>query len=288
MRTLLLCVLATVACNKKTAPEPAALGSATPGSAVSPAPDAASAPAWTATSHAIELTCGDSPLELTPPQAAAKPAPDRPLGRSDALAVCRDQPSVDAVCGCLAKSVATWGKSLLLAGPATCEVQPNAQPDAAILQIVDNPAETATKSGGAALVMVAKRGATWSAVAVIDAAGDIDLAATPKLVGSLKLVSFDPHPGSMYSIETRSESRQADMGEHSIEGSVIATLCSAASGVCYTPLKLGTWTYTWTPKANACQISALALFSATFDAGGATLRLDHGSDSDGRAGRYRF
>ena len=151
MRALLFCVLATGAC-KKPAAEPA-VGSAAAGSATKAQPDASAAP-WTATSHPIALACGDAALPLPPPQATTKPVVDQPLKPDTPIADCRDQASVDAVCGCLAKSVATWGKQFALAGPATCAVQPNAQPDAAIVKLTDNPADTSTKTGGAALVMV--------------------------------------------------------------------------------------------------------------------------------------
>lgn len=290
MRTLGLFLLA-VACNKS-APTPGeGSGSAllvhagTAESAGSPP-----ATAWTFSTHPIDLACGDGPLAMTPPL-PTKPSAERQLKRGEALPDCHNQVSVEAVCACLAKSISSWGKSLLLVGPASCTRLSNTQPDVSIVEIVDSPTETAMKTGGSALVMVGKYGQTWTPVAVLAAEGDVDLEATPKLTASLKLISFDAHPGSVYSIETRSETRDSDMGDHTIDGSETTTLCTRPNDspmFCYSPLKVGTWTYSWTPRSNSCETSALALFAASLDATGATLQLKYGSDADGAAGHYRF
>jgi hypothetical protein len=294
--SLLVVVLAAAfGCKHNPSSEPGT-GSATTGSATTVAQaavdaGAAAAPAWKATSHPIELACGDAPLPLPPPQPAAAPAATRTFKPGNTFTQCHDQLSLDAACDCLAKSIATWGKSFLLAGPATCAPQPNAT-DAAIVQLQDNPADTASHTGGSALLLVAKRGATWSAISVVDTTGDIDLAQTPKLTGSVKLVALDAH-GSIYSIETRNETAQSDMGEHDLDGTVTGTLCSIpsdahADAFCYVPVNLGTWSYTWTPKEGSCEIKKLATFNASYDGAGATLQLAHGSDADGVAGRYQF
>ena len=286
------------ACHKKPASEPAngSAGSATPVAQANDAAPAPAAPAWTAKSHPIELECGDDPLKLTPPQPSAVPAAARTFKHADAFAQCRDQASVEAACDCLAKSIATWGKKLLLAGPATCSPQPNAQPDGAVVLLQDNPANTDSHTGGGALVLLAKRGATWSALSILETSGDIDLSQTPKLGGSVKLVAFDAHPvanGSLYSIETQAETHESDMGVHELQGTATDTLCSIpsdahAEAFCYEPVGLGSWSYTWTPKESSCEIKKLATYTASLDATGATVQLDHGSDGDGVAGRYKF
>jgi hypothetical protein len=290
---VLSATVAALACNKKPTGEPAA-GSATP-VAQSADAAAAAAPAWSATSRPIELACGDGPLTLTPPQPAGSP-PAHSFKHGDALSQCHDQSSIDAACDCLAKSIATWGKTFLLGGPATCTQQPNARADGAVVLLQDNPADTATHTGGSALVMLAKRGATWSAISVVESSADIDLTQTPKLTGSLKLVAFDEHPsasGSLLSIETRTETAQSDMGEHDLDGTASATLCvvpsdAHAEAFCYVPVSLGSWSYTWTPKEGSCEIKKLATFAAAYDPTGVMLRLDHGSDGNGVAGRYGF
>ncbi len=292
---VLSAAIAALACNKKPTSEPA-VGSATPVAQSADAEAAAAAPAWSATSHPIELACGDGPLTLTPPQAAASPTAARTFKHGDTLSECHDQASIDAACDCLAKSIATWGKQLLLAGPATCMQQPNARADGAVVMLQDNPPDTATHTGGSALVLLAKRGATWSAISVVESSADIDLTQTPKLTGSLKLVAFDEHRiagGSLYSIETRTETAQSDMGEHDLDGTASATLCPVPSDAhsaafCYAPVSLGSWSYTWTPKEGSCEIKKLATFAATYDPSGAMLRLDHGSDVDAVAGHYGF
>ncbi|HEX4455912.1 MAG TPA: hypothetical protein VH143_33860 [Kofleriaceae bacterium] len=292
---VLSAIVAAFACNKKPTSEPAP-GSAAPVAQAADAAAAAAAPAWSATSHPIELACGDGPLTLTPPQPAASPAAARTFKHGDAFSQCHDQASIAAACDCLAKSVATWGKKLLLAGPATCTPQPNARADGAVVLLQDESPDTATRAGGSALVLLAKRGATWSAISVVESSADIDLTQTPKLTGSLKLVAFDEHPiagGLLYSIETRTETAQSDMGEHDLDGTASATLCSVPADAhpdafCYVPVALGSWSYTWTPKEGSCEIKKLATFAATYDATGATLRLDHGSDADTVAGHYGF
>ena len=237
------------------------------------------------------LTCGDQPLPLPPPQPTAKPSADRPLGHGDPITQCHDQPSVDAACTCLLGSIAAWGATFQLAAPATCKPVPGA-PDAQLVEIKDTPADPEAKHGGSALVLVAKHGAAWSAVTVVDAQGDIDLTQTPKLGESLTLQAFEPHPtatGSLLWIQTRSETHEADMGDHDLDGGVLGTVCTlGAQPSCYAPLKLATWTYTWTPAKGTCEIAKLSARSASLDATGVTLQLEHGSDADGIAGRYRL
>lgn len=285
---LLLCAL-VIGCKKPAPPAPSAGSNATPAKpaeTVLPAPVAA-APAWTAKSQPIELTCGDQPLALPPPRPAAKPSADRALAHGEAITQCHDQPSVDAACTCLVGAIASWGASYQLAAPATCKPVPGA-PDAQLVEIKDTPADPDAKHGGSALVLVARHGATWSAVTVVDAQGDIDLTQTPKLGESLTLQAFEPH-GSLIWIQTRSETHEADMGDHDLDGGVLGTVCTlGAQAACYAPLKLATWTYTWTPAKSTCEIAKLSVRSASFDATGVTLRLEHGSDADGIVGRYRI
>jgi hypothetical protein len=268
---------------KKSEPTAPSVGSNAPSKPAAPA-----APAWTAKSQPIELACGDKPLPLPPPQPAAKPSGERPLKHGDAVTQCHDQASVDAACACLVSSIATWGASFQLAAPATCKATPAAPADAQLVEIQDGP-DPDVKRGGSALVLLAKRGQTWSAVAVVDAQGDIDLAQTPKLGESLSVVAFEPHPtaaGPLYWIQTRSETHESDMGDQDLEGGVLGTLCTPA--FCYAPLKLGTWTYSFTPAKETCEISKLTTLSASFDASAITLQLEHGGDADGAAGRYRL
>ncbi len=56
---------------------------------------------------------------------------------------------------------------------------------------------------------------------------------------------------------------------------------------CDKPLELGKWTYTVTSDST-CTIAKLVTYTATLDGTSATLRLDHGSDTDGLAGHYLF
>jgi hypothetical protein len=298
--TLRWIALAALACSCKKAPavdEAAGSGSAvTPsvgnaGSAVTPPP----APAWRIESHPLELACGDQPLALPAP-ASATPVADRPLARAVGIAPCHDQASVAAACACLAKAVDTWGPTLGLSATAGCEPASMSSPDAQVVEVRSQPADTAATSGGEAFVLVARHGTTWSPVAVIDAAPDVDLSQTPKASHRATIASLEARPiadGTMLWIESRSEVQERSMGDLDRDGEALGTICvvpSAASAApfCYAPLRLGAWSYALTVADGTCAIHNVATFAATIDATSATLRLVHGADADGVVGRYRL
>lgn len=295
-------------CKKSpTAGETPAPGAAGPGSGsmqppgtASDAPGAAPAPPWKIESRPLELPCGDKPLGLPPPVAAAKPAVDRTLAHADTIAQCRDQASVAAACACLAGAIDKWGSNLNLSATGECEPQPQSSSEAQIVEVRSKPADLAATSGGEAFVLVAKHGGTWSAVAVIDAAPDVDLTVTPKVSHRAKIATFESHSlpsGSLYWIESQSEAQEKSMGDLERDGEAQGTICvmpaaASAAPFCYAPLKLGAWTYAFTvakaDQPDACSIRSVATYTATLDAAAATLRVVHGSDADGTAGHYRL
>jgi hypothetical protein len=269
-----------------------------PGSSSAPVPiaiDAAvvGAPTWTAKSQPIELACGNKPLTLPAPMPAPAPAADRTLSHDDGITQCHDQATVAAACACLAGSTGVWATSLRLSTSADCKpVSQNA--DAQIVEVTSQPADTDAKSGGNALVLVAKHGAKWSAVAVVDSEPDIDLSQTPRMTEHSGIAKFEAHPlvdGQLYWIVSQTETQDTSTGDVDHDGGMLGTICVAPTNpntpaFCYTPLKLGAWTYA--AADSTCTITKLVTLSATLDATSATLRLDHGSDTDGLAGHYLF
>ena len=257
-------------------------------------------PAWTIDSQPVDLMCADKPLALPPPAGAAPaPAPaPRALPRADAIRACQDQASVAATCDCLVKSIEDWGGDLGLSPAVECEPQPPANADAQLVEVSSKPADDSSTSGGEAFVFVAKHGATWSPVAVIESAPDVDLSVTPKASHTAKIDRVTSHAapsGSLYWIESHHEAQDKDVGDTDHDGDAHGTVCLVPGGAaasCTKPLVLGTWSYAFSlPRADqpdACTIAKVSTFTATVDAGGVTVKLAHGPDSGGEAGRYTF
>ena len=251
------------------------------------------APTWTAKSEPIALMCGDKPLAMPPRDPAAKPAADRNLSHADGIAVCHDQATVAATCACLAGSIATWGPGL--SGSGDCKPVSQAS-EAQIVEVTSQPADADAKSGGEALVLVVKHGAKWSAVAVVDAEPDIDLTSTPRMTEHAAIAKFETHPladGQLYWVVSQTETQDKSMGDVDHDGRTRGTICVAPTNpntpaFCYTPLALGSWIYSFTAQDSSCAINKITTHTATLDGTAATLRLDHGSDSDVIAGRYLF
>lgn len=291
-----------VGCKKAATVDDKPLPGSGSGSATAPrpAPDGpvANAPAWKVESQLVALACGDKPLKLPPPVPAAKPAVERMLAHADAMTVCQDQASVAAACTCLAGAVDKWAGGL--SAPAECEVQNQADPRAQLVMVSSNPADGATKSGGTAFLLVARHGAMWSAAGIVEIAPDVDLSETPKASRRATIAKFEPHPlaaATLYWIESQSETQEHSMGDLDHDGAAHGTICVApdaatAAPFCYKPLSLATWTYSFTPaKADApdaCTIQGVTSFEVGLDATSATVRLVHGNDSEGMAGRYRL
>lgn len=265
-----------------------------PGSAAGSAKGStAPAASWKIDSQPVELLCGSKPLELPAPAATA-PVADRPLPHA-AMTSCQNQTSVVAVCNCLTKSVKDWGASLGLSPSVECELQPPANADAQIVEISRNPADDST-SGGEAFVFVAKHGAAWSAVAVIEAAPDVDLSVTPKASHTAKIDRVEAHAianGNLYWIDSHHEAQDKDMGDTERDGEAHGTTCIVAANsapYCSTPLVLGAWTYAFSlakaGQPDACTITKVSTYAATVDATAVTTHVVHGSDDGGVAGRY--
>jgi hypothetical protein len=301
-RAFAFAMVAVLAGCKKAAPvedKPApGSGSAAATPPVAP-PDAASAtaPAWKLDSQPVELTCDDKPLKLPAP-GTVKPPVDRTLGRAGAIAVCQNQASVAAACSCLAASVDKWAGGI--SAPGECEVQKQSDPHAQLVKVSSNPPDGATKSGGETFVLIARRDATWSPAGIVEVAPDIDFSETPKATQKATIARFESRPladGTLLWIESRHETQEHSAGDLDQDGAAQATICvvpgaAASPAFCYKPLALGSWVYSFTTaKAgdpSACSVSSAATFAVSLEPGSATVRLTHGSDSEGLAGHYRL
>jgi len=229
----------------------------------------------------FELPCGDAPLAQPAPKLAAKAAPERAAKRAEGIAQCHDQASVDAVCACLA------GKT------GSCHALPQATASAVVVDVPSQPASDSI-SGGNTLVLIAKHGATWSAVSAVETAADIDLKEMPHATASAKLARLDVRAtaaGTQIWIESWNQREEKSVGDLDRDGEEHGTLCiapAAAPPFCYAPLPLGSWFYSFDMQKGTCEIQTLSMFAATIDPPAATLRLVHGADKDGLAGSYKF
>jgi hypothetical protein len=289
-RRWVLFVVIVASCKKAPGGDKPTPGSDQPGSGSAPPPAAS----WKIDSQPVELLCGSKPLALPTPAAPGAKG-DRALAHADAIPSCQDQASVAAVCDCLTKSIKDWGGSLGLSPAVQCELQPPANPDAQIVEVSSKPADDST-SGGEAFVFVAKHGAAWSPVAVIEDAPDVDLSVTPKASHTAKIDHVEAHAiasGNLYWIDSHHEAQEKSMGDSERDGEAHGTACIVPTNgapYCGKPLVLGAWTYAFTvakaDQPDACKITKASTYAATVDATSVTTRLVHGSDDGGIAGRY--
>lgn len=282
----------------------AAPGSATPetppvGSAAPPAGSAAAAPAWKLESQPIELSCGAKPLPIP---AAATPADtgERSLPRATAIAGCRDQASVEAVCKCLATSVDSWARQAGLSAPASCAPAPQGSDVARLVEVKSQPSDPDSVAAGAAFVLVAAHGGTWSAINIVEAAPDVDLTETPRASHGATIAMFETRPrdgATLVWVQSRNQYSETDMGEQDVNGAAALSLCVVPAAAdqppyCHAPIKLAAWEYFFTiaraDRDDACKVRNTGVMSARLDSSGAlTVRLDRGVDKAGHAGRYR-
>jgi hypothetical protein len=249
---------------------------------------------WQLQSKPVEVEC---PL----PAATAAPAEAaRPLARATPLTVCQQQASVEAACTCLASSLASWGASTGLEGAATCE---GAEPHGTQAQLVivrDTPAAPDATAAGTALVLLARRGTTWSALQVVDAAPDVDLGETPNAVHAATVRAYEERPdaaGTTIWVESQNQYSETDAGEEEVRGDAALTLCAipaaaTAPASCDARIALASWDYSITRARgdgeDQCQVRAGVGYRATLTSSGTlTLALERGKDDAARAGSYR-
>lgn len=239
-------------------------------------------------SHAVQLMCGEKPLALPAPAAAAA-KPDRPLSHLGEIKSCPDQASVAAACDCLVKGFKSWGKDLDFSAQVECEPQPPVGTDLQIVEVKSKAANDQT-SGGEAFVVVAKHGSAWSPVAVIESAPDVDRSVTPQASHRATLDRVESH-GDVYWIETHHEAQDKDAGDTDREGEAHGTVCVVGATPWCGEILLGAWTYAFAPfqgSGGECTITKISTYSAAVDEHSVNVRLEHGGDDGGVAGKYTF
>jgi tetratricopeptide (TPR) repeat protein len=237
----------------------------------------------------LELRPNDAIKERLANLQLAQP---RRLPTGASLTACQNQASVDAVCKCLATSVAEWGKAGGIEGKVTCEAAPEHGALGALVVVQEQPADPDAAVGGSAFVLVAKRGETWSPLQVVERADGIDLTVTPKATHTAKITAYEER-GTTIWVESQNQFSETGGGEREVRGEAGVTTCDVgAPGSCAARIPIATWDYTQTlahgDGEDQCDVRSLSAFRATLTSANAlTLVLAAGSDDGGRAGRYQ-
>ncbi|MEM9490045.1 MAG: hypothetical protein AAGC55_12935, partial [Myxococcota bacterium] len=139
---------------------------------------------------------------------------------------------------------------------------------------------------------------TFTAVAVLATAPDVDLGETPRAVHAATIVALHHKPfgsGTLIWVESRARYTDSDMGTEQTTEDLALTLCidpadTARAPYCHAPLTLGQLESTYEPADDACTLTESSYrFAAAMDASGTlAVILDHGRAPDSRAGHYRL
>jgi tetratricopeptide (TPR) repeat protein len=142
------------------------------------------------------------------------PVAPRRLEKAPAMTACQALASVEAVCACLAKLPGLWGDGADSAGPGTCEPLAHRGAAAALVSVISNPTDPDARRPGTAIVLVAKRGATWSALGELDLAPEIDTDVSPRGSNAVDVVMYDerPIPGGTPGVGPEPEQVLGDRG----------------------------------------------------------------------------
>jgi hypothetical protein len=283
MRRSLVVAFALAACKHAPPDSTEASGSA---------PVAPPVATWSVDVKPIDLDCGSSgPVPVPAAPATSAPPPEAKLDRAAAVAVCRDQASADALCTCLVDSVERWGKEYEVQKPVECSVRDH-DATAGILQVRRTSDDI---SGGQALVVAARRGSTWSPVAVIETADSIARDERPHASHEAKVFAFESHPsanGTLYWIATQEETQEKDAGEAERDGSAHGTVCivGATDASCYKPITLAAWQYSFPvfDEKGKCTVTAVETYKATLTPTKLTVRLAGGVQEHGKSAGYRL
>nr|MBA3818632.1 hypothetical protein [Deltaproteobacteria bacterium] len=155
-------------------------------------------------------------------------------------------------------------------------------------------------AAGTALVLVAKQGATWSALQIVDAAPDVDLTETPKVVHAATVLGYEERAepgGTLIWVQSQNQYAETMMGEADARGEAALTLCTvpAAAGgrpTCSPRRPIASWDHSFIPArdegVDRCEVRTDVAYAASLTSGGPlTLVLASGTDDAGRAGRYQ-
>lgn len=273
-------------------------------------------PAWQRESAPVALGCADerkakgkarkaaaSKSAAAAGSAATKPGPapaSRPVARAPLLTACQEQPSAEAACDCLGKTAARWGAAFELGDGATCEKLPQHGATGQLVSVC-GVASRDTLVPACALVLVARRGASWSALQVVDTSDGVDLEEQPQATPSAEALRYEELPyggGTLFWVQTQSKLSEWSMGELEESGDASLTLCARPAGAteaawCTSRLRLAAWDTVMTPDRDGgddrCQVRSATALRAAMDAAGAlTFTLAVGADEAGLVGRHQL
>lgn len=220
------------------------------------------------------------------------PAAPRPLPSATLLTACQGLASVDAVCTCLVSSVGQWGAAGGLEGTVGCEPAKERGTQAQLVVVQEQPANPDEATGGTAIVLVGKRGESWSALQVVETADEVDLTETPNAMHAASVLAYEER-GTTIWVETTNHYSDRGAGETESRGEVGLTVCRVGEpAACAKRIPLAAWD-TSSISAHGegddtCEVRSAFAYRATLSSAGVlTLALVAGMDDGGRAGRYQ-
>jgi hypothetical protein len=287
-----------------------AAGSTAAGDAAKAAPEASPKQKWRRESAPLQLDCDGAPAAKagakhpsgSPAVAAAEPAV-RTLPRAELMQECQGHGSVEEACGCLAKAMTPSG------GVASCEVtepearerEPKARSDRGrLVSVWSGSGERDTLDKGRTLVLLARRGATWSALLAVDSSDEVDRTETPQTSDLASVRRYEELPlggGTLFWIQTASESSDVAAGDRFVQGSAGLTLCAvpadgADGAASCARLSLGEWDYDFSERDGAsprCQVRKASRYRVRLDERGeGEVILESGVDDQKLAGRFKL
>lgn len=222
----------------------------------------------------------------------------RSLPPAPTLAACQDLPSADAACACLAKATEAWGSAAGFDGPGTCEL---ATSGGALgkLVLVRATSESDTIVSRSALVLITKRGASWSALQLIETTPEVDRDETPRAAHDATPLRYEERPidgGTLLWVQSENAYTDTGAGERDAVGDAGLTVCVVPSAIgsppwCLARQPIASWSHSSSAfdDAEPCEARVALSYRATLASSGLlTLVLAEGVDVEGRAGSYQF
>lgn len=205
---------------------------------------------------------------------------------------CQGLPSAAAVCDCLLDAAATSDET-----GSRCEpTKPQGARGHVVALETDIP-DSDDYDPARRLVLVAKVGAAWSAIQLVDQADSVDHAEMPLATEGAEVTAYEELPyrgGTLHWVQTVSEFSETMMGETLERGHAALTLCwirDAAQPVC-ARFSLAEWDYSYTGEAedgDHCRVQSLVHYHVDVASDGELhMVLEAGRDLQALSGRYRL
>lgn len=219
---------------------------------------------------------------------AVRAAPATELWRG-----CQGLPSAAAVCDCLAELPANGSK-----GDHQCEATESKGEHGRVVAVSTNVLDREDYEPARKLVLVAKLGATWSALQLVAEADAVDLAEQPRASEGAAVSAYEELPyrgGTLLWVQTVSEFSETAMGETVERGQSALTLCWVRDQVPTTCARstLAEWDYSFEPSyaddGDRCQVRKFVHYRIDAASSGALqMVLESGRDELALVGRYRL